>query len=87
MDSIHLGITPEEGTTLTDVDSVPMVGLQLPRLMGVSVREGAATDVADLLGLSPPPTPAGGPAGGGKPGGVPASGPNAVPVPVLPKKC
>ncbi len=87
VDSIHLGITPAEGTTLTDVDSVPMVGLQLPRLMGVSVREGAATDVADLLGLTPPPTPGGGPAGGGQPGGVPASGPNAVPVPVLPKKC
>jgi hypothetical protein len=82
VDSIKLGITPEEGTTLMDVESVPLVGLQLPRLMGVSVREGPATDVADLLGLNSPPTPGGGPTGG-----VPTSSPNTVPVPVLPPKC
>jgi hypothetical protein len=82
VDSIRLGIAPEDGgSTLVDVESVSMLGLQLPRLVGISVREGPATNVADLLGqpLTPPST--GGPGAGG-PGN-----PSAVPVPVLPQKC
>src|SRR5439155_10713464 len=85
VDSIKLGITPEEGTTLLDVESVPMMGLQLPRLVGISVREGSATDVSDLLGQPLTPPSAGG--SGGSPAGGPGGNPSAVPVPVLPKKC
>lgn len=79
VDSIKLGIAPVDGATLVDVDSVPIIGLQLPRLVGTSVREGPATDVADLLGQPLTPPPAGGPGKGGNP--------SAVPVPVLPPKC
>jgi len=96
VDSIKLGIAPESGPTLVDVQSVPMLGLQLPRLVGISVREGPAADVADLLGQPLTPPSAGGPGGagggpgaGGPGGGGPGAGgnPSAVPVPVLPKKC
>jgi hypothetical protein len=85
VDSIRLGIAPEDGgPTLVDVESVPILGLQLPRLVGISVREGPATEVADLLGqpLTPPSTS--GP-GAGVPGKT--GNPSAVPVPVLPQKC
>jgi hypothetical protein len=80
VDSVKLGAMPSDGMTLTDVDSVPLIGLQLPQLMGIGVREGPATDVDNLLGQ---PTAPGSP---GSPGG-PAGAPNVVPVPVLPKKC
>lgn len=82
VDSIKLGIAPVGGTTLVDVESVPIIGLQLPQLVGISVREGPATDVADLLGQPLTPPPSGGPGGPGTGGN-----PSAVPVPVLPPKC
>lgn len=79
VDSVKLGIAPADGATLVDVESVPIIGLQLPRLVGISVREGPAADVADLLGQPLTPPSAGGPGAGGNP--------SAVPVPVLPPKC
>jgi hypothetical protein len=87
VDSVKLGIAPTDGTTLVDVDSVPIIGLQLPQLVGISVREGPATDVADLLGqpLSPPSAGVAGGPGAGGPGT--GGNPSAVPVPMLPPKC
>ena len=86
VDSIKLGIAPEDGSTLVDVESVPMIGLQLPMLVGISVREGPATDVADLLG-QPITSPSRGGTGGNPPAGGTGSNPSAVPVPILPPKC
>jgi hypothetical protein len=69
--SIKLGVLTAAGSTLTDVERVQMAGLQLPHLVGLSVREGEAEDLAALLGQQPavdvPPT--------------------MVPVPVLPQTC
>ncbi len=69
--SIKLGVLTPAGSTLTDVERVQMAGLQLPHLVGLSVREGEAEDLAALLGQQPavdvPPT--------------------MVPVPVLPQTC
>jgi hypothetical protein len=80
VDSIRLGIAPEDGSpTLVDEESISILGLQLPRLVGISVREGPATDVADLLGQPLTPPSNGGPDG--------AANPSTVPVPVLPQKC
>lgn len=87
VDSIRLGIAPTDGgPTLVDVESVSILGLQLPQLVGISVREGPATAVADLLGQPLTPPSAGGPGAGG-PGTGGAGNPSAVPVPVLPQKC
>ncbi len=85
VDSIHLGarmITPgtipltdadqvPAGAIVSNVDSVSISGLQLPRLAGISVREGTADDLSSLLGQQP----------------VPAGLRNQMPVPVLPPKC
>jgi hypothetical protein len=56
------GATPE----------VPMVGLQLPRIAGLSVEAGAAVPLDALRGAS---------SGGGQ------AGRRVVPVPVVPKEC
>jgi len=68
--SIRLGVT-SGGATLTDTERVAMTGLMLPRLAGLSVREGDAEDLGALMGQQPATD-------------VP---PNLVAVPVLPKKC
>ncbi len=60
VDSIYLGMLPSPasgGLTLTDVESVPLVGLQLPVLSGIAVREGPADDLGDIFGQQPPQTP------------------------------
>ncbi|HEY7200412.1 MAG TPA: baseplate J/gp47 family protein, partial [Candidatus Dormibacteraeota bacterium] len=71
VDSIRLGVRAADGTTLTDVATVRLAGLQLPRLVGISVGEGPAEDLASILGQQP----------------LPPAAQNQVPVPVLPKKC
>lgn len=53
IDSLKLGVVPSGGAAITDVASIPMAGLQLPRLVGISVREGPAEDLAALLGQQP----------------------------------
>jgi hypothetical protein len=53
VDSIKLGIVPASGAAIADVERVPLVGLQLPQLAGISVREGPAEDLAILLGQQP----------------------------------
>ncbi len=60
VDSIYLGMLPSVvsgGLTLKDVDSVHLVGLQLPVLRGVAVREGAADTLGDIFGQQPSQTP------------------------------
>ena len=69
--SIRLGVITAGGATLTDVERVALTGLQLPRLAGLSVREGAAEELATLLGQQP----------------ATDSSPSLVPVPVLPRTC
>lgn len=54
---VKLGVGTEGAATLTDVESVPLSGLQLPRLVGLSVAEGAAEDLAHLLGQQPTVAP------------------------------
>jgi Baseplate J-like protein len=71
VDSIKLGIVPTSGAMLTEVERVPLAGLQLPQLVTIDVREGAAEDPATLFGLQP----------------TPATLSNLFPVPVLPKTC
>lgn len=71
VNDVKLGVLGPTGAALTDVETVKLAGLQLPRLEGLSVAEGAAEDLASLLGLQPSTT-------------VP---PTLVPVPVLPKTC
>ena len=85
VDSINLGVRMiAVGTIpLTDADQIPtgaiianvtqvsITGLQLPRLAGISVKEGPADDLAALLGQQP----------------VPQGLRNQKPVPVLPPKC
>jgi hypothetical protein len=51
--------------------SVALIGLELPRLVGVAVAEGDAPSVDDARGL-----------GGGTPAGQ-----GAFPVPVVPESC
>jgi Baseplate J-like protein len=57
VDSVKLGIVATDVATLPNVERVPILGLQLPRLVGISVREGTAEDVTTLLGLQPTITP------------------------------
>jgi hypothetical protein len=57
VDSIKLGAGITGPTMQTDVERVPLVGLQLPWLIGISVREGAAEDLAAVLNLNPQPAP------------------------------
>lgn len=57
VESIKLGYMPSGGVTLTDVTEVPIAGLQLPRLVGISVREGSAEDLAAILGQQPVTVP------------------------------
>jgi hypothetical protein len=75
IESIRLAAQISDGIMQTDVEQVPIAGLQLPRLVGISVREGPAEDMADLLGQAPADTTT--TTGGGQP----------VAVPVLPTKC
>ena len=59
------------GAIIADVSQVSITGLQLPRLAGISVKEGPADDLAVLLGQQP----------------VPQGLRNQKPVPVLPPTC
>ena len=58
------GGTPEE---------VPMAGLQLPWIIGLSVTAGEAVQIAELRGATPPPET--------------TSGITSLPVPVVPERC
>ncbi len=65
----------KDDTTLTNIDSVDMQGLQLPRLLGIVVTTGPITELNDLRDQVN---------GGGTPGtGSTAS----LPVPVIPEMC
>ena len=68
---VKLGMLALGGLTLNDTEHVPIVGLQLPRLAALSVREGDPDELSVLLGQKPAVD-------------VPA---NLVAVPVLPKVC
>lgn len=72
VNSLHLGWKLTGDIFITKTDTVPMNGLQLPRLEGIGASEGDADDPADLFGQQPPP-------------GAPP--PNTIPVPTLPTKC
>jgi hypothetical protein len=66
---------------------VRMLGLELPRLMGISVTVGDARPIDELRGqVTPAPSAAEAGAGGGDAGGAGAVGP-LVPVPVIPEQC
>ncbi len=45
------------GTSSTVVDQVPMVGLELPRLVAIDVAVGDAMPIADLIGQAPASAP------------------------------
>ena len=49
IDSIQMAAKYADGSLQTGVEKVSITGLQLPRLISVSVREGPAEDIADLL--------------------------------------
>lgn len=68
------GLELQGGDSLAAVPALPMSGLQLPRLLGLSVSLGPPAPVAELRGRA---VPAGDPGGGRR----------RVPVPVLPKTC
>jgi hypothetical protein len=53
VEGIQLGMLGAGGATLTDLAAAPIVGLQLPRLALLSVREGAPEDLGILLGQKP----------------------------------
>lgn len=77
INSIRFGVVKTGEPTLTDLESVPMVGLELPRVAGISVKVGQpADDLSTILGLQSDaeldPEKAIG---------------RRKPVPVLPKKC
>jgi len=59
--------------------TIPLQGLELPRVDGVSVSLGAAIPLDEFRGKTPPP---GGPT---PPGGQPP--PRIVPVPAIPAEC
>ena len=61
-------------------DNIPMAGLELPRVAGISVTAGPAANLNELRGLT------GGPADAGGDGGADA-GKIIVPVPVIPEEC
>lgn len=73
VDAIKLGMVKAGVAVLTDVERVPIAGLQLPRLVGVSVAEGPPEELEVLTGQKPLPTS--------------TDLRHQVPVPVLPKKC
>ncbi|GHO87621.1 baseplate J/gp47 family protein [Dictyobacter formicarum] len=50
IDSIKLGIVTADSAIPTDVERIPLLGLQLPRVVGINVREGTAEDLQALLG-------------------------------------
>jgi hypothetical protein len=54
---LRLGAITADGALLTNIERVPIVGLQLPRLVDAFVREGAPDELADLLGQAPPSAP------------------------------
>jgi hypothetical protein len=54
---LKLGMVAADGTTLTDAQSVPIVGLQLPHLAGLSVTEGQPEPLSALLAQGPPQAP------------------------------
>ena len=54
VDSVRMAVVNPTGATSFDVNRVPIVGLQLPRLAGIGVREGPAEDPGALLGQQPP---------------------------------
>ena len=70
------------------VDQIPMTGLQLPELLGISVVSGDPADLGTLSGGA-----ATGGAGGGTSGGTGTgtggAGPSSplIPVPVVPETC
>ncbi len=57
VNSIQLGLVSSDGSAITSVDTVSLVGLQLPRVAGISAREGTAEDLTSLLGQNPAPPP------------------------------
>ncbi len=70
------GVSAVTQVLLGDVDgnaitSLPVTGLQLPRLLGVSASAGEPTPVSDLLGATP----------------VEGEGMLRLPVPVVPEEC
>lgn len=53
VDSVRMAVRPPGGATLTDVERVAIAGRQLPHLVGISVREGAAEPLEAILGSQP----------------------------------
>ncbi|HEY3493718.1 MAG TPA: baseplate J/gp47 family protein [Polyangiaceae bacterium] len=70
-----------------EYDQIPMVGLELPVLAGISVSNGDATPIADLRGASGTGGAGSGTGGGGSGTGGGTSQPPVVPVPIIPEGC
>jgi hypothetical protein len=85
VDSIKLGIVTTGSATLTEVERISLLGLQLPRLMGINVREGTAEDPQILLGQPTATTANGLQTSPGQP--TTTTVVSVMPVPVLPQKC
>jgi len=75
----------------TPFDSVPMTGLQLPRVLGIRVTNGPAEPLSSLMGGGTAGTTGGtggpGTTGGTDDGGTAGTGPRTVQVPVIPEEC
>jgi hypothetical protein len=74
--------------SLPATTQIKMSGLELPRVMGISVTVGDALGLDDLRGQTAPgagTTPGGGTPGGGTPGGETTT--PLLPVPTIPEEC
>jgi len=76
----------------TQLESVPMSGLQLPRILGIRVTNGPAAPLSELIGGGTTGTSGGGTNGGSGDGtttgnGSTGTGPRTVQVPVIPEEC
>lgn len=76
--------------SLPATTQITMTGLELPRVLGISVTVGEALGLDELRGQSTsaaPGTPGGGQPGGGTPGGPGGAAPPLLPVPTIPEEC
>ena len=73
----------------TQLDSVPMTGLQLPRILGIQVTNGPAAPLSELIGGGTTGISGDGTGDGGTStdDGATGTGPRTVQVPVIPEEC
>jgi hypothetical protein len=78
------GVLVAEGANAA-APQVTMAGLELPRVLGISVTVGEAVGIDDLRGRAP--TGAGGGTGTGEDGEGDGAGGVVLPVPIIPEEC